>query len=52
MPPSPSLSIRIANDTYLTAVMMMSVQVSRERMPRMAPWSMWPSVPASTVFIV
>ncbi len=33
MPPSPSLSTRIANETYLTVVMMKSVHSTSESAP-------------------
>ena len=52
MPPSPSLSMRIAIDTYLMLVTITSVQTSSDSTPSVVPRSTWSPVAASTVFIV
>ena len=43
MPPSPSLSTRMANETYLTVVMMKSVQSTSDSAPSTAAASRRPA---------
>ncbi len=42
MPPSPSLSMRMAKDTYLIVVTMIRVQMISDKVPRMTARSGWP----------
>ena len=52
IPPSPSLSTRIANDTYLMDVTMMSVQITSDSAPSVAVGSGLPPVRPRTVLSV
>ena len=52
MPPSPSLSTRMANETYLMVVMMKSVHSTSERAPRIVAGSEGTSAVPSTVLNV
>ena len=52
MPPSPSLSTRMAKLTYLMAVMMKRVHTISDSAPSVAEGSGWGPVVSSTVFSV
>jgi hypothetical protein len=52
MPPSPSLSTRIATDTYLIVVTTIKVQITRDNTPSVAVASGVPPVSPSTVLSV
>ncbi len=52
MPPSPSLSTRIATDTYLIVVTMIRVQITSESTPSVTDGSGAPPVRFKTVLSV
>ena len=52
MPPSPSLSMRMASSTYFSVVTTISVQTRSDSMPRVTARSAWPPASDRTVLSV